>query len=123
MKKFGRRRFLGALARSMAFLPLRKILSQGNAMGQGGSGSRGEKPLKAVIVYYSATGSTAKVAKAIYRGMKSSMDCDLLKIKKADPKKMAQYDVVGIGGPIWFFRETGNVKLFIRACFINSASA
>lgn len=122
MMRFGRRQFLGALAGSMALLSLKGIFSQRNAMPAPGGASE-QKPLKAVIVYYSATGCTAKIAKAIYRGMKSSMDCDLLKIKKADPKKMAQYDVVGIGGPIWFFRETGNVKLFIRACFINSASA
>jgi ferredoxin/flavodoxin len=114
MKTFGRRQFLGAMAGSVALLPLRKILSQGKAMAQGSAGSAGSKPLKAVIVYYSATGCTAKIAKAIHRGMKSSMDCDLLKVKKADPKEMAQYDVVGIGGPIWFYRDTANLKLFIH---------
>jgi ferredoxin len=114
MKRFGRRQFLGALAGSVALLPLRKILSQGKAMAQGRDGAAGAKPLKAVIVYYSATGCTARIAKAIHRGMSSQMSCDLLKLKKADPKKMAQYDVVGIGGPIWFYRDTANLKLFIH---------
>jgi ferredoxin/flavodoxin len=115
MKRFGRRQFLGVLAGSMALLPMRKILSQGAAVATpGASGAAGQKPLKAAIVYYSATGCTAKIAKAIHRGMKSSMECDLLKVKKADPKKMAQYDVVGIGGPIWFYRDTANLKLFIH---------
>jgi flavodoxin/ferredoxin len=99
----------------MALLPLKKIFSQGKAaLVQGTTDASGQKPLKAAIVYYSATGSTAKIAKAIHRGMKSSMDCDLIKVKKADPKKMAKYDVIGIGGPIWYFRDTANLKLFIQ---------
>lgn len=114
MKLVGRRQFLGALAGSMALLPLKKVLSQGKAALGTPNNMSGQKPLKAVIVYYSATGSTAKVAKAIHRGMKESMNCDLLKVKKADPKKMARYDVIGIGGPIWYFRDTANLKLFIN---------
>ena len=45
---------------------------------------------------------------------KTSMSCDLVKIKKADPKKMAQYDVIGLGGPIWYYRDTANLKLFSK---------
>jgi flavodoxin/formate hydrogenlyase subunit 6/NADH:ubiquinone oxidoreductase subunit I len=76
--------------------------------------TRASRRLKAAIVYYSATGSTFKVAKAICKGLSQTMNCDLLKIKKADPKKMAQYDVIGLGGPIWYFRETANLKLFVQ---------
>jgi formate hydrogenlyase subunit 6/NADH:ubiquinone oxidoreductase subunit I/flavodoxin len=87
------------------------------------SGARGTEPgdsaagtarraLRAVVVYYSATGSTAKIAKAIHRGMRSLMECDIVSLAEADPKKMAQYDVIGIGGPIWYFRETANLRLF-----------
>ena len=116
MKAFGRRRFLQTLVGSAALWPLRKLLSQ-NAAGTGsgpgaGAGKQGRR-LKAAIVYYSATGSTFKVARAIHRGMKATMDCDLIKIKKADPKKIAGYDVIGLGGPIWYFRETANLKAFV----------
>jgi len=110
MKRFGRRRFLGALAGSVALWPFRKlfgVVQPGPAAGPGG------RRLKAAIVYYSGSGSTAKVAKAIHRGMSASTDCDLLRIKKADPKKMARYDLIGLGGPIWYFRETGNLKAFV----------
>jgi len=116
MKAFGRRRFLQAVAGSAALWPLRKLLSQ-NAAGTSpgpGAGSGTGKPLKAVIVYYSATGSTAKVAKAICKGLRQTMSCDLVKIKKADPKKMAEYDVIGLGGPIWYYRDTANLKLFLH---------
>jgi flavodoxin/ferredoxin len=111
MKAFGRRQFLQAVVGSAALWPLRKLLSQ-NAAGTA-SGKPG-KPLKAAIVYYSATGSTAKVAKAICKGLRQTMSCDLLKIKKADPKKMAQYDLIGLGGPIWYYRDTANLKLFVQ---------
>lgn len=71
------------------------------------------KKLKGIVVYYSATGSTGKIAGAIYRGMNSIIDCDVAPLKKIDPQRMAKYDVVAIGGPIWYYRETANLRLFI----------
>jgi flavodoxin/ferredoxin len=76
-------------------------------------GSSGKKALKGCVVYYSGTGGTAKIAGGIYRGVKSVMDCDVSPIDKIDPKKMDKYDFIVIGTPIWFFRETANVRLFI----------
>ena len=70
--------------------------------------------MKAIVVYYSATGSTQKIAKAIHRGLKEVIECDIAPIKKADPKDMAKYDLLVIGGPIWYYRETANVRLFIN---------
>jgi Fe-S-cluster-containing hydrogenase component 2/flavodoxin len=69
--------------------------------------------LKSIVVYYSATGSTRKVAKAIHRGMKGLIkDCDIAPIDQIDPGEMAKYDFIGIGGPIWYYRETANLRLF-----------
>jgi flavodoxin/formate hydrogenlyase subunit 6/NADH:ubiquinone oxidoreductase subunit I len=74
----------------------------------------GEKrPLKGIVVYYSATGSTARVAKAIHLGMKEVIECDIASVKNIDPKEMEKYDVIAIGGPIWYYRETANLRLFI----------
>ena len=70
--------------------------------------------MKGILDYYSATGSTARIAKAIHRGMRGLMaECDIVQLKKADPRDMTKYDVIGIGAPIWFFREPANVRLFI----------
>ncbi len=69
--------------------------------------------MKGIVVYYSATGSTRKVAKAIHRGMKEVIECDIAPIDKIDPKDMARYDLIAIGGPIWFYRETANLRLFV----------
>jgi Fe-S-cluster-containing hydrogenase component 2/flavodoxin len=71
--------------------------------------------LKAVLVYYSATGNTRKVAKAIFRGMKEVITySDIASIKNIDPLDMAHYDLIAIGAPIWYFREPTNVRLFIE---------
>jgi Fe-S-cluster-containing hydrogenase component 2/flavodoxin len=69
--------------------------------------------MKGIVIYYSATGSTAKIAKAMHRGMKEVMECDIASIKKAGPKSLTQYDVIALGAPIWYFREPANVRLFI----------
>ncbi len=111
MRRLGRRQFLGALAGAMALLPLKRLQQAAQTLGKPGTPV---KPLKAAIVYYSATGNTAKVAKAIQRGVKQAGPCDLLKIKNANSKKIAQYDVIGIGAPIWFFREPANLKVFLH---------
>jgi menaquinone-dependent protoporphyrinogen IX oxidase len=57
--------------------------------------------MKGIVLYYSATGSTAKIAKAIHRGMKEVMECDIASIKKADPRSLTQYDVIALGAPVW----------------------
>ncbi|MDB9822845.1 flavodoxin domain-containing protein [Deltaproteobacteria bacterium] len=75
-------------------------------------GSVESKPLKGIVIYYSATGSTAKIANAIYKGIKSVIPCDVAPVKKMDPKEMGKYDVVAIGAPNWYHREPVNVKMF-----------
>ena len=69
--------------------------------------------MKGIVVYYSATGSTARIAKAIHQGMKEVIECDIAPVKEIDPKGMDKYDIIAIGGPIWYFRETANLRLFI----------
>jgi flavodoxin/Fe-S-cluster-containing hydrogenase component 2 len=111
----GRRQFLAASLASviaLVFGKAAKVLGIGTAKAIVKDAS-GQKALKGCVVYYSATGSTGKIAGAIHRGMKSVMECDVVPLKKMDPKKMAKYDVVAIGGPIWYYRETANLRLFI----------
>lgn len=74
-----------------------------------------KKGLKAVVVYYSATGSTAKVANAIHKGIQSVMQCDVAPVKKIKPQDMAKYDVVALGAPIWLHREPANIKIFTNS--------
>ena len=71
--------------------------------------------MRGIVVYYSATCNTAKIAKAIHWGMQAVIECDIAPLKKADPRTMAQYDLIALGAPIWYFREPANVRLFIYA--------
>jgi len=70
--------------------------------------------LKVLIIYFSQSGNTEKIAKKIQNGIvKSGNDCDLAKIKEANLKSLSDYDLIGIGTPTFFYREPINVKLFI----------
>jgi flavodoxin/ferredoxin len=112
----GRRQFLVASAASVAAMTLgklTKVLGLTSSFASEKQDPQGKSALRACVVYYSATGSTGKVAGAIHRGMKKVMECDIAPLKKLDPKKMAGYDVVVIGGPIWYFRETANLRNYV----------
>ena len=83
--------------------------------------------MKVLIIYFSQSGNTEKIAKKIQNGIvKSGYDCDLEKIKEVNLKSFIDYDLIGIGTPTFFFREPINVKLFIsriddlngKHCFI-----
>ncbi len=70
--------------------------------------------MKGIVIYYSATGSTAKIAQAIHKGMSKELEvCDLASVRKADPAAMGQYDLVVVGSPIWYRRETANLRDFL----------
>ena len=116
-----RRHFLSAMIGTATVGGLGRALGPLGAIFLRGTNARAEavptdapRRLRAAIVYYSATGSTLKAAKAIHRGLSTVMDCDLFPIKKANPKAMAKYDLIGLGGPIWYSRETANLKLFVH---------
>ena len=45
--------------------------------------------MKGIVVYYSGTGNTAKIAKAIHKGMKDVMEvCDIASLKEANPQDL-----------------------------------
>jgi ferredoxin/flavodoxin len=64
------------------------------------------------VVYYSATGNTAQIAKAIHRGMNSVIPCDVIQITKLNPKKMTKYDLVALGAPNWSMRTPVVISTF-----------
>jgi len=71
--------------------------------------------LKTLIIYFSQTGGTKKIAEAIRTGIKSvGAECDLIKIKNVDPSGLRKYDLIGFGTPTFFYREPLNVQRFIN---------
>ena len=75
--------------------------------------------MKCLIVYFSLTGNTEKVARAIQKGVKQvSGHCDMVKIKEANPRDLSQYDLIGLGSPVIGVPEIGTEPPNVRA-FIN----
>jgi len=70
--------------------------------------------MKGIVVYYSGTGNNYKIARAIHRGMKKVIECDVGSTEEVDPRGMGKYDLIGIGSPIWYFREVAAVRRFVH---------
>lgn len=69
--------------------------------------------MKSIIVYYSLTGNTGIIARAIHKGMSQLIEqCDIAKIKQLDIRHLNGYDLIGVGSPVWG-GVPANVKLFI----------
>jgi len=73
------------------------------------------KQMKCLIIYYSQTGNTEKIARAIQKGVQQAAGhCDIAKIKDVNPRRLFQYDLLGLGCPVIGFQEPMNVMAFIK---------
>jgi flavodoxin/NAD-dependent dihydropyrimidine dehydrogenase PreA subunit len=58
--------------------------------------------VKSIIIYFSLTGNTKKIAQAIQKGMIPLMkQCDIAALKDIDGPYLRDYDLIGIGSPVW----------------------
>lgn len=70
--------------------------------------------MKCCIVYYSQTGNTEKIAKRVQAGVAAvAGNCDLLELRYTDPKRLYEYDLIGIGSPVYRW-EPRNVGKFVN---------
>jgi ferredoxin len=70
--------------------------------------------MRCIVIYFSQTGNTQKVAEAIQRGVaRAAGGCDLLEIRQADPLGLNGYDLIGLGSPV-MGAEPGNVAEFVN---------
>ena len=71
--------------------------------------------MRSVIIYYSQTGSTRKIAHAIHRGMGQITDpCDIMTIREADHLDLKKYDLIGLGSPVWMGGLPPNMRIFVE---------
>jgi NAD-dependent dihydropyrimidine dehydrogenase PreA subunit/flavodoxin len=69
---------------------------------------------KGIIVYLSYTGNTKQIAEAIYRGTSRWMDqCEMVRLRKTDPKDLVGYDLIGIGSPVRLGQMPAELREFI----------
>jgi ferredoxin/flavodoxin len=77
--------------------------------------------MKSIAIYYSMSGNTRKIAQAIRQGMGQVADqCHIVAIQGANgvpgmrPGHLAEYDLIGIGSPVWRGTITPNILNFIN---------
>jgi flavodoxin/ferredoxin len=72
--------------------------------------------MKSIVIYYSQTGNTKKIAHAIHRGMSQMGEqCDIERLKDVNPRELTDYDLIGLGSPLIHAREHVNVTKFIHS--------
>jgi ferredoxin/flavodoxin len=70
---------------------------------------------KSIVIYYSQTGNTKKIAQAIHSGIKQMGEqCDIARLKDVNPRNLASYNLIGLGSPVIHARELPNVTYFIN---------
>jgi len=70
--------------------------------------------MKCIVIYFSQTGNTEQVAKAVQKGVKQAAGhCDIAKLKDVNPRRLYEYDLIGLGSSVIAWEEPGNVRAFI----------
>jgi flavodoxin/ferredoxin len=70
---------------------------------------------KALIVYFSQFGTNARVANAIAMGMREAgYEVDLWNLKNGQPPDVLNYQILGIGSPVYYFHLPLNVSYYVR---------
>ncbi|MFA5116849.1 MAG: EFR1 family ferrodoxin [Candidatus Omnitrophota bacterium] len=72
--------------------------------------------MKALIVYFSQGGSTAKVAESIASGLRGSgYQVDLFNLKDGKPPAAKGYDLFGVGSPTYIYRPSFNILDYLQS--------
>ncbi|AET68278.1 flavodoxin [Desulfosporosinus orientis DSM 765] len=81
-----------------------------------GRSAREPECLKALIIYFSQSGNTYKIAKCICNSLKNAnINCELFDINKIDKNSLSNYDLVGIGSPVFYYKEPFHVRDFLES--------
>jgi flavodoxin/ferredoxin len=66
--------------------------------------------MKCLIIYYSLTNATSQIAESISMGLKKTgFDIRLFNIKDGNPPDLQEFDLLGIGTPVYYFQIPINV--------------
>lgn len=69
--------------------------------------------MKILVTYYSGTGNTERIAKAIKNAL-VDQDVDLFPVKEVDPSSLKSYDLVFLGSGIYGFNVNRKVTSLIK---------
>jgi flavodoxin len=77
--------------------------------------TRNKKQLRALVIYFSATGNTKKVANAIWDALQEeNVQGAILRIKDAENEELYDYDLVFLGSPSIRFLPAEPVLRYIK---------
>ena len=68
--------------------------------------------MKVLVTYFSQSGNTEKIAKAIWEEASQANEADLKKLEEITPAEVAGYDVVFIGSPL----HSGSLVAPVKEC-------
>jgi flavodoxin/ferredoxin len=71
--------------------------------------------MKSLVICFSQTGNTRKAAECIQAGIKSvSGQCDLVELSAFEQANLKNYDLVGLGCPVFYYQEPSNIRDYIE---------
>ncbi len=75
---------------------------------------RGRVVSKILIVYYSHTGNTEKMARAVSEGVEKVQGAEAKLARYESPSKLVGFDAILIGAPTYHHNMTDNIKSFLE---------
>ena len=71
--------------------------------------------MKSIVIYYSLTGNTKRIAEAIHSGMSQLAEkCDIVKLSEVNTRELLNYDLIGLGSLVIDFQEPAIITDFIK---------
>ena len=71
--------------------------------------------MKVIIICFSLTGNTWKVGAHIREGiLKAGHDCEISPLKDFKTDSLKEYDLIGLGCPVYYYKEPFHVRRFIE---------
>lgn len=72
--------------------------------------------MKTLLICFSQTGNTRRIAECIRLGiMDAGAECDIRDLNETTASSLPGYDLVGIGAPVFYYKEPFHVRDFIEA--------
>ncbi|MFC2070913.1 EFR1 family ferrodoxin [Chloroflexota bacterium] len=76
--------------------------------------------MKSIVIYYSMSGNTKKIAQAIHSGMSQlGEQCDIARLRDVNTQDLEGYDLIGLGSPVINQKEPPNVTGFIQRSLVS----
>jgi flavodoxin/ferredoxin len=71
--------------------------------------------MKTLIIHFSQTGNTRKIAECIHDGIiDAKSECSMKVLNDVEPASLSDYELIGIGSPVFWYKEPFNVQEFIE---------